>query len=260
MKLLTKLRDATRLFREAFGPLRGTLVWAELLKEKLQPKGGMFCVHVPNVRHPVWLRAGTSDIEVFCQIFVHREIDFYLARNPKYIIDAGANIGMTSTVLANRYPEASIEALEVEQQNIELLKKNASPYPNIKVIEKGLWHRSAHLRIINPGTDSWGFRVGESSPKEAGAIPAISLNDLIDQSGYEVVDLLKIDIEGAEKDVFGNGNTDWIHKVKTLAIELHDRDRPGCSEAVHRVVDPLNPRRTVSGEYNVFWFAEHAKA
>jgi hypothetical protein len=49
--------------------------------------------------------------------------------------------------------------------------------------------------------------------------------------GIETVDILKVDVEGAEYDIFSG--CDWMDKVKLLAIELHDRDRPGCSDAVN---------------------------
>jgi Methyltransferase FkbM domain len=50
------------------------------------------------------------------------------------------------------------------------------------------------------------------------------------EAGIDSVDLLKVDIEGAEKEVFES--CPWISKVRVLAIELHDRVRIGCSLAV----------------------------
>jgi len=252
--MIERILNASRLFRESHGQWRGFLLWLEFLKEKLCKKGEIFSVHVPGLRHAVWLRAGTSDVEAFCQLFAHREMDFYTASSPRYLIDAGANIGMTSIHLANRFPAAAIDALEVDPENIKLLKRNAAPYPNIRVIEKGLWHRSAILKVLNPEASSWAFKVGEAEPNEAGALPALGVQDLLRESGFERIDLLKIDIEGAERDVFGNGNTEWIEQVQLLAIELHDRDRPGCTEAVRAVVDRLQPRFSSSGEYQIFDF------
>jgi hypothetical protein len=49
------------------------------------------------------------------------------------------------------------------------------------------------------------------------------------------IDLLKIDIEGAEKEVFEV--CDWMGDVHSLMIELHDRFKPGCSEAVAPAVE-----------------------
>jgi hypothetical protein len=57
------------------------------------------------------------------------------------------------------------------------------------------------------------------------------MTTLMREVGIETVDILKVDIEGAERDVFST--CDWMDKVKLLAIELHDRVRPGCSDAVN---------------------------
>jgi len=256
--MIRKILDASRLFRQAHGKWRGSLLWAELLKEKFTQQGQPFSVHVPGVEHVVWLRARTSDVEVFCQIFAHREIDFYRAADPQYIVDAGANIGMTSVFLASRFPKAIIDALEVDGENIAMLKRNTAAYRNVRVVEKGLWHRTASIKILNPEASAWAFKVGETLPSEPGALSAVSVEDLLRASGCEHIDLLKIDIEGAEKDVFGNGNVNWIHHVRTLAIELHDRDRPGCTDAVRAVVDPLHPSVKTSGEYWIFDFPHPA--
>ena len=43
--------------------------------------------------------------------------------------------------------------------------------------------------------------------------------------GY--IDILKIDIEGAEKEVFSDTSA-WIEKVDSIIIELHERMKPGC--------------------------------
>jgi hypothetical protein len=47
------------------------------------------------------------------------------------------------------------------------------------------------------------------------------------------IDLLKIDVEGAECEIFETSQN-WIERVRTICIELHDRLRPGCREAYER--------------------------
>ena len=71
----------------------------------------------------------------------------------------------------------------------------------------------------------WTFRV-----REGDGCRALTLATLMREVGIETVDILKVDIEGAECDIFSK--CDWMDKVKLLAIELHDRARPGCSDAV----------------------------
>jgi FkbM family methyltransferase len=254
--MISKVARASALFRTAYGDSRGFLLWAELLKEKFCAAGQPFKVHVPGIQHPVWLRAKTSDLEVFCQIFGHREMGFFRSREARYIIDAGANIGLTSVLLANVCPSARIDALEVDGNNADLLRRNTAPYKNVRVIEKGLWRKTGFIKILNPDASAWAFRVGEAAGSDAGSIPAIGVADLLSASGFPAVDLLKVDIEGAEKEVFDSGASVWIQHVRQLAIELHDRVKPGCSDAVMQVVATRPHGASQSGEYHVFTFAE----
>jgi len=88
-------------------------------------------VSLPESNDTMKLRPNTSDMDVFQQIFVNEEYEFSLDRDPKVIIDAGANIGLASIYYSIKYPEAKIIAIEPELSNYELLKNNIKNYPNI---------------------------------------------------------------------------------------------------------------------------------
>lgn len=92
----------------------------------------------PDCRFPFVLRFPSSDPDTFEQIFVSNEYDFLVETQPQIIVDAGANIGLASIYFANNYPEAKIIAIEPEQSNFELLKKNVAPYPNIIPLQAAL--------------------------------------------------------------------------------------------------------------------------
>jgi hypothetical protein len=62
------------------------------------------------------------------------------------------------------------------------------------------------------------------------------------------IDLLKVDIEGAEKEAFET--CDWIRDVRCLMIELHDGFKPGCSEVVGSVMQEFSKVRR--GETNLY--------
>jgi len=51
------------------------------------------------------------------------------------------------------------------------------------------------------------------------------------ECGFEKTDLLKLDIEGAEREIFDAGDLDWMNRTHTIMIELHDRFCPGCEAA-----------------------------
>ena len=65
--------------------------------------------------------------------------------------------------------------------------------------------------------------------EDAGPIRCVSVSGVMRQMGWDRIDLLKMDIEGAEREVFGPGAQEWIHKVGVLVVELHEGFSPGCT-------------------------------
>ena len=111
---------------------------SQLRQNDKLPKGSVFRVDLAQLVHPIYLRAGTSDLWVFDQIFLYRELETDFGQGLGRIIDAGANIGLASVYLANRFPNSQILALEVDAQNFELLVKNTRACPQITPLRKGL--------------------------------------------------------------------------------------------------------------------------
>jgi FkbM family methyltransferase len=254
MNLISRILAASNLFRSRYGQINGLALWLQLLKEKFHQKNEVFSVKVPGLKYPVFLRAHTSDIDAFCQIFGYAELDVETSKDIKYIVDAGANIGLSSIYLTNKYPSATIDAIEVSNDNIKILRKNLSSYNSVNIIPKGLWHRNATLRISNPDAEPWAFNVEETEELDPDGIPAIGINDLLTQRRLSQIDILKIDVEGAEASIFGSTETPWLSKVKYLMIELHDKINPNCSTAVFEKTSLLNHSFEKRGEYNIFTF------
>lgn len=184
-----------------------------------------------GIAHPVQLRPRTTDVQLFEQIICREEYRLDIDLRPKVIVDAGANIGLTSVYYANRYPEARIFAIEPEASNFAMLKRNTAPYPTIVPIQGALWRESVALELSNPDAASWAFQTREAAAASATAMPGMTVDELMAQHGIDFIDLLKVDIEGAEKEVFERAH-DWIDRVGAIAVELHDRFKPGCSESV----------------------------
>ena len=223
----------SRPLRKAFGSVNGTRVAMGIRRATwAAPAGTLVGIAVPHWKHPVWLRAGTSDAAVFLQVFADRQGFFPVPGNPRLVVDAGANIGLTSVCLANRFPQSDIVALEVDQGNFNVLKKNCLPYSNITPLHLGLWSHSANLLVENPDSEAWAFHAKEVAAGTPGAIPAVGIADLLRQLGRSHIDVLKIDIEGAEYDVFSRGLSKWIDKVSTVAVEVHESVRSGVTEMV----------------------------
>lgn len=190
----------------------------------------------PLARSPCFVRCPSSDGAVYQQIFLNREYDFEVRFPPRVIIDAGANIGLASVYFAARFPEARIIAIEPENSNVELLRLNTREYPNVVVVHGALWSRDEQLHVIDRRLGKWGFMTApvDDTPPQGDVVAqetrGITVPALLDAYGIVHVDIFKIDIEGAEKELFEHCEA-WIGRVDALIVELHDRMKPGCSDS-----------------------------
>jgi FkbM family methyltransferase len=191
-----------------------------------------------DVRHPIALRLPTADLATFEQVFKKGEYRFKTKTPPRVIVDAGAHVGLTAIYFANRFPDARIIAIEPEAKNFELLTRNIAHYPNSVAMHAALWDREGELRVVDPGMGTWGFMTrGEAAQDTISAafrhmISATTVAAVMRDHQLESIDILKIDIEGAEKEVFAD-STAWLGRVRAIIIELHDRLKPGCSRSFY---------------------------
>lgn len=159
-------------------------------------------IHPRGLRHPVICRRDTSDFAVLRQIIGRQEVAFSLHPQPDTIIDAGANIGLASVLFTNRWPEARILAVEPEARNFSLLQENTAPYPQIECLRAALWNVPEPVFITNPEAEAFSFQVERSEGSEhSDTVPGVTVSELIDGLKTKRLGLLKLDIEGAEKQV-----------------------------------------------------------
>ncbi len=206
--------------------------------------GGVATVGTPTGGTRIHLRAGTADQSVYDEIFVGREYAIDLGE-PRYIVDAGAHIGLASVFLAQCYPRARILAIEPEPTNFAMLERNVKAFPNVLAVHAGLWSRKTRLRIVDPDKGTWGFRVEEDVAQ--GGMEAIGMEDAMRLLDASHIDVLKIDIEGAEIEVLGDSGS-WLRRVGAMIVELHDRYRPGCTAALESALEGYSFERSRSGE------------
>lgn len=198
-------------------------------------------------RSPIRLRIKTTDSITYEQVLLEAEYAFDLPFSPKIIIDAGANIGMASIYFARRYPEAKIFAIEPETSNFALLVKNTRRYSAIIPIQAALWNRDGEICVTEPDPASgfrgkWAFVTREG--RKGAKVRAVTMRTLMQEMRISAIDLAKIDVEGAEKEIFEE--TGWLAGLGCLIIELHDRLRPGCSQVVEQAMESFE--RTQRGE------------
>jgi FkbM family methyltransferase len=215
--------------------------------------GGKLTVIQPfSYKNPIYLRGKTSDYNVFFQVITSKGYKLHFPFKPETIIDLGANIGLTSVYFKNVYPEVKIIAVEPEKSNFDLLKKNTEYYKDIICLCNGIWDKNCFLKIVDNNAAKWAFRVEETV--EETDIRAISIGNIVKDYNLKSIDILKIDIEGAEKQIFTNGFEEWLPLVKILMIELHDSVNPGCSMALFEALSGYNYYTDLQGETLVIKF------
>lgn len=186
--------------------------------------------------HPLYLRSGSTDFKVFREIFLFNQYGFSLDGTPGVIIDAGANVGLSTVYLKNRFPKASIYAIEPDQANFQMLLRQIAPWDGITPIQSGLWNNDSFLRVRDANADAWALEVETCNENDPGAFKAISIQGLMQRHGISRIDLLKIDIEGSERELFMDSYDFWLPRTKVMVIELHDWMKEGCSRAVFKAI------------------------
>jgi FkbM family methyltransferase len=154
-------------------------------------------------------------LEVLKEVFVDKVYGQDLPKRP-YIIDCGANIGLSVIYLKHTFPDAEIVAFEPDTTNFDLITRNIQSfeYSNVTLKKEAVWKENTILHFSDKGsTDS---KIEAVPTKESIEIPAVRLRDLL----VRKVDFLKIDIEGAEyevmKDLDGH-----LQSVRNLFVEYH---------------------------------------
>ncbi len=207
-------------------------------------------ITLPGIAQPLHIRPGTTDIEVLQQVLLDNEYEFALPVVPEVIIDAGANIGLASVYFANLFPRATIIAIEPDASNFVMLQKNLAAYPQARPLHAALWGADKQLNLFYPKGGHCGFRTLEGSGGDlagCGQVGAVTLQSLMQTMQLKSIDLLKIDIEGAEREVFLNSAA-WIDKTRMMMVELHDAYQPGCSDAFQSAVKKFSPKLSTKGE------------
>lgn len=173
----------------------------------------------------IYLRGGNlNDLIVAKYVFLgkHHHPLLPLRHNPT-ILDLGANIGFTVLDFKNLYPKAKIISVELDEENYNLCLKNTKQLEETIIINGGVWHENCIIEYSsNSKSDS--FSISKSKLSNATSLKrcnAVTIGDLIRKYSISEIDYMKMDIEGAEREVFEKGDLNWLKLVKLINIEIH---------------------------------------
>lgn len=179
------------------------------------------------------IRPFSTDFEVVVSNIYKNAYGCVSLSDPSIIIDAGANIGASAIMFAKRYPKAKILAIEMELDNFSILVENVKPYVNVIPVHAALSACGGYADIYDRNTGEWGYTIVNHVNGATLAIERVecmSVDDIMRIYNLQNIDMIKLDIEGAEKAIFEASST-WVNKIDVICVELHDRFVDGCSAA-----------------------------
>ncbi len=179
------------------------------------------------------LRRSQSDIAVFLQVMVQQQYKsvMQLIRtspdNQPRIIDAGSNIGMSAMYFKSAIPAAELICMEPNEESMNATRNHLllNNFTDIKMSGKALW---TNVEILKPqpfrDNRSWSFSLSSGNKSSAVSYTGITLGEMLGDHGWNHVDLLKMDIEGAEGSLFRDSEflKTISENVKLMAVEVHE--------------------------------------
>jgi FkbM family methyltransferase len=232
------LKNALRLLYrtvDRFGLGAGLKAWWVLIA----PGTAIRAVRVPGFDHKVWLRAGTTDVANFEQIFLVGSLDqrrfpqsralrayARTAPAPQVVVDGGAYIGLSSIWLARDFPDARIFAVEPDPGNAAMVRRNVAAWPNVEVVEAGLWDQPTTVFLRHEGQEPWSVKVTDTAGDGSG-VPTITINQLMERAGARELLMVKLIIEGSERAVFRSG-LEWLDRAHHVVFMPGDWASPGA--------------------------------
>jgi FkbM family methyltransferase len=250
MVFLVRLKKVFICF-QLFG-VRGML----LLLKKYLKFGPIITFSSSRFLFPIFIRNNISDFPIFYQVFLNREYSIQYDFEPKVILDCGANVGFASVFFKNQFPHSKIIAIEPDHDNFEMLQQNTQRYSDVFCVKGAIWNKNTNLIIKDQGLGSWGFMMEESSIPTQDSIKVYTIDQLMKQFGIAQIDVLKIDIEGSEMQLFESNYDSWLSKTKVIIIELHDKMRAGSSKSFFNALSNYDYSLEMSGE-NIVIFMNH---
>jgi FkbM family methyltransferase len=166
-------------------------------------------IDVPDLPSFIWQ---------FKEIFVDEiyKFDASNSRITPLIYDCGANIGMSVLYFKTMFPNAKIIAFEADPKICKYLRENLKKngINNVDVIEGAVWINNDEVEFNSEGVDG-GSIYGKGNIKK---VKSVRLKELLEKE--KEIDLLKIDIEGAEYEVLMDCR-DSLRNVRNIFVEYH---------------------------------------
>lgn len=186
-------------------PLRDRLPWSVVHRSyRIEMRYGG--------RNLDWWVGPRSDLEVLNEVLVLEE--YRVDERPRTVLDLGSHIGVSVLAFRAAFPDAEIVAVEPDPHSYSRLRRNTAQLNGVRLRRLALTAHDGEAAFA-PAAQPWVSALGHGGI----TVQARTLETLLDELGWDRVDLLKIDIEGAELDVLRSPALD---RVGMIVGEIHD--------------------------------------
>lgn len=167
-----------------------------------------------------YIRSYSGDFDIFYEVFwrKHYSLKQIETLGIKNIIDVGANVGFTSLFYHFDYPDAQIFAIEPSKSNYVILKKNTNEIKNIKCLHAAVFSENTELDFVESDY-AYNSKINDGEQSYY-TVRAFSVSKIMEIFKLDEIDLLKIDVEGAENIILSKNNQ-WLEKIKHIIVEIH---------------------------------------
>ncbi len=173
---------------------------------------------------PVLVRAGTPDFRTFLSTFAAQYHSAPLeAGRVDRILDLGANVGYTAVDLAARHPRSTVIAVEMDPDNFAQAVENTAAFGDrVRCLNAAVWiHDRGVSYACDADSDAYAAIdcAGSADGRDA---RSVTVDQLIDMLPGMHADFVKMDVEGAESVLLRPENAEWLDRVGSLNVEVHD--------------------------------------
>lgn len=221
-------------------------------------------------------RTDLSDLFVLREVFVHRIYEFPYERHVgpvRRVLDLGSNAGFSPLYFSLVLPGADVACVEPVSANVELIKENAAANRlqwtirqgavaaepgEVTLYSSGWWASSSTTREVAEARAAAEHRPERLLGGTEETVRAVAVADLLDELGWDTVDVVKMDIEGAERDVLLDGDTAWLDRVGVLVLDIHAKYVPR-DRIIARLADHGFRPAAESGAHSAVFLSPRAR-
>lgn len=172
----------------------------------------------------VKLRTSSTDVQALVNVWINEEYKKtgFEIKNNDIIIDIGAHVGLFTLYASQYCKDGRIFCFEPIKNNFDLLSENiqVNQLPNVKCINKAVHNSNNSIRMYLDKTDDAAHSVFDNGDEYVD-VNATTLSEIFNSNNIQICNLLKMDCEGFEYEIFESTPDEYLGKIQKICLEYH---------------------------------------